>query len=182
LASALTGGEWSASRPCRFTPGERAPGTHWIGGGWVDLRAGLDDVEKRKFLTLPRLGRPARSQSLYRLGYRGSHQFSQHSLFVCPSAHPVQSRQPISLSVAQSVGQLTVHQVLPVLSSHCCLSACYRAAGDNLTHAAHRPCCCVGVQFITPPTSSIEGVHIMIAATLVCSSVIASSLGEGGRK
>jgi hypothetical protein len=21
-----------ASRPCRFTPGERAPGTHWIGG------------------------------------------------------------------------------------------------------------------------------------------------------
>jgi hypothetical protein len=41
---------------------ERAPGTHWI-GGWVDLRAGLDDLEKRKFLTLPGLelrplGRP----------------------------------------------------------------------------------------------------------------------------
>jgi hypothetical protein len=34
--------------------GERAPGTHWI-GGWVGPRAGLDDVEKRKFLTLPRL-------------------------------------------------------------------------------------------------------------------------------
>jgi hypothetical protein len=30
------------------------PGTHWI-GGWVDARTGLDDVEKRKFLTLPRL-------------------------------------------------------------------------------------------------------------------------------
>jgi hypothetical protein len=30
------------------------PGTHWI-GGWVDLRAGLDDLEKRKFLTLPGL-------------------------------------------------------------------------------------------------------------------------------
>jgi hypothetical protein len=30
------------------------PGTHWI-GGWVDPRAGLDDVEKRKFLTLPGL-------------------------------------------------------------------------------------------------------------------------------
>jgi hypothetical protein len=32
---------------------------------WVDLRAGLDDLEKRKFLALPglelrRLGRPAR--------------------------------------------------------------------------------------------------------------------------
>jgi hypothetical protein len=52
------------SRRGRFTPGERASGTHWI-GGWVDLRAGLDDLEKRKFLTLPRLelrpfGRPAR--------------------------------------------------------------------------------------------------------------------------
>jgi hypothetical protein len=50
LTSALDGGEWSGSRPCCFTPGERAPGTHWI-GGWVDPRAGLDDVEKRKFLT-----------------------------------------------------------------------------------------------------------------------------------
>jgi hypothetical protein len=29
-----------------FTPPpERVPGTHWI-GGWVDPRAGLDDVEK----------------------------------------------------------------------------------------------------------------------------------------
>jgi hypothetical protein len=40
----------------------------------VNPRAGLDDVEKRKFLTLPGLelrplGRPARSQSLYRLRY-----------------------------------------------------------------------------------------------------------------
>jgi hypothetical protein len=35
LTSALVGGEWSASRPGRFTPGERALGIHWI-GGWVD--------------------------------------------------------------------------------------------------------------------------------------------------
>jgi hypothetical protein len=61
---------------CRFTPGERAPGTHWR-GGWVGPRAGLDKVEKRKFLTLPGLelqplGRPARSQSLYRLRYPAS--------------------------------------------------------------------------------------------------------------
>jgi hypothetical protein len=65
LTSALVGGEWSTSRPGRFTPGEIAPGTHWI-VGLVDLRAGLDDLEKRKFLTLPGLelrplGRPARS-------------------------------------------------------------------------------------------------------------------------
>jgi hypothetical protein len=31
LTSALHGGEWSASRPGRFNPRERAPGTHWIG-------------------------------------------------------------------------------------------------------------------------------------------------------
>jgi hypothetical protein len=29
LTSALVGGEWSASRPCRFTLGEKAPGTRW---------------------------------------------------------------------------------------------------------------------------------------------------------
>jgi hypothetical protein len=52
VTSALAGGEWSASRPDCFTPGERAPITHWI-TGWVGPGAGLDDVEKRKFLTLP---------------------------------------------------------------------------------------------------------------------------------
>jgi hypothetical protein len=51
VTSTLGGGEWSASSPGRFTPGERAPGTHSI-GGWADPRAGLDDLEKRKFLTL----------------------------------------------------------------------------------------------------------------------------------
>jgi hypothetical protein len=69
LTSAMVGGEWSASRPGRFTPGERAPGIYWI-GDWMGPRFGLDNVEKRKLLSLPelelrRLGRPA--QSLYRL-------------------------------------------------------------------------------------------------------------------
>jgi hypothetical protein len=45
LTSALAGGERSASRPCPCTPGERAPGTHWI-RGWVDPRARLEDLEK----------------------------------------------------------------------------------------------------------------------------------------
>jgi hypothetical protein len=80
LTSKLFGGEWSASRPGRSTPGERAPGTLLI-GGWVDSRAGLDDVEKTEFLTLlglelRLLGRSACSQSLYRLRYLGSFQFS----------------------------------------------------------------------------------------------------------
>jgi hypothetical protein len=38
----------------------------------VDPRAGLDDLEKKKFLTLPGLELPALSQSLYRLSYPGS--------------------------------------------------------------------------------------------------------------
>jgi hypothetical protein len=71
LTSAIVAGEWSASRPGRFTPMERANDTHWI-EGWADPRAGL--TTWRKYLTLPGLelrplGRPARSQSLYRLRY-----------------------------------------------------------------------------------------------------------------
>jgi hypothetical protein len=53
LTLPLVGGEWSASPSC-VTPGERIPGTHWY-GGWVGLRVGMDAVEKRIFLTLPRL-------------------------------------------------------------------------------------------------------------------------------
>jgi len=43
LTSALDGGQWSASRLGRFTPGERTPVTHWT-GDWADL----DAVEKKK--------------------------------------------------------------------------------------------------------------------------------------
>jgi hypothetical protein len=43
----LDGGEWSGSRPRRFTTKERAPSTHWI-GGWVGPRAGLDAVVREK--------------------------------------------------------------------------------------------------------------------------------------
>jgi hypothetical protein len=83
LTSALAGGEWSASRPGRFTPEETAHGIHWT-GGWVY------NLEKRKFLTLPGLelrplSRPARCQSLYRLRYPGSTSqvgYSSKTIFV----------------------------------------------------------------------------------------------------
>jgi hypothetical protein len=70
LASALVGGEWSASRPGHSMSRESAPATHWL-GGW------LDDMEKRKIFNLPGfelrpVSRPARSQSLFQLRYRGS--------------------------------------------------------------------------------------------------------------
>jgi hypothetical protein len=71
LTSALVGGERQLHAPAALPPGERAPGTHWM-GGWVYPRAGLGEIEKWKFLTLPvlelrPLGRPARGQSLYQL-------------------------------------------------------------------------------------------------------------------
>jgi hypothetical protein len=46
FTSALVGGERSASRPSRFTPG-----ASWV-GGWVGLRTGQDDVERRNILLL----------------------------------------------------------------------------------------------------------------------------------
>jgi hypothetical protein len=74
--SALAEGKWSASHPGRFTPGERAPGTNWM-GDWVSPKTGLDDVGKRKILPLPGLelrplGHQARNQSIYWLSYPGS--------------------------------------------------------------------------------------------------------------
>jgi hypothetical protein len=59
-----------------FTPRPLYPrekGIHWI-GGWVNLRTGMDKVERRKILPLPGLelrplGRPAPSQPLYWLRY-----------------------------------------------------------------------------------------------------------------
>jgi hypothetical protein len=60
--------------PTALPPGKDPPP---VSIGWVVPRAGLDDLEKRKFLTLPGLelrplGRPAYSQALYRLRYPGS--------------------------------------------------------------------------------------------------------------
>jgi hypothetical protein len=49
LISALNWDKWSASRPYRFTLGEIALGTHWL-GAWVGPRASLNPVEKRKML------------------------------------------------------------------------------------------------------------------------------------
>jgi hypothetical protein len=94
LTSVLVGVERSSSRPGHFTPGEKAPGTHWI-GSWVDPRAGLD-VEKREFLTLPgleprTLDRSARSQSLYRLRYLGSLVNAAYANTRCPQVRAIRS-------------------------------------------------------------------------------------------
>jgi hypothetical protein len=61
--------ELSVAVPNHFTPLERDRGTLWI-GGCVDPKAGVDDIETRKFLTLPGLKlrplrRTTRGQFLY---------------------------------------------------------------------------------------------------------------------
>jgi hypothetical protein len=55
--SALDGDEWSASRPGRFTPRERVPSIHWI-GGWVGPKDVLDAVVKRKIPSSRRESNP----------------------------------------------------------------------------------------------------------------------------
>jgi hypothetical protein len=57
LTSALDGGEWSASRPGRFTSRERTPGTHWI-GCWLGPRAVLGAVVKREIPSPRRESKP----------------------------------------------------------------------------------------------------------------------------
>jgi hypothetical protein len=86
LTSVLVWSDWSASCFGRFTPGERASCTHWI-GGWVGPRAGLRAAEKKRFLIMPGLelrplGRPALSQSPYRLRYPGFHKISVLQFYI----------------------------------------------------------------------------------------------------
>jgi hypothetical protein len=63
-------GVWSASRAGRLCHRER-PGTHCI-GGWVGPGAGLDRCGKPRPTGIRSPDIPARSESLYRLSYRGS--------------------------------------------------------------------------------------------------------------
>jgi hypothetical protein len=77
--------------PAALPPRERASSTHWI-EGWVDPRAGLDNMQKWKFLILlgfelRPLGRPARIQSLYRLCYPDSTELPFFSKFHCSHAY-----------------------------------------------------------------------------------------------
>jgi hypothetical protein len=118
LNCALAGGEWSASCPGRFTPG-----TNCI-GGWVDPRVGLDDAEKRKFLTLPGLklpplGRPARSQSLHRLRYPGSSTNVSIRQISHKKSSPLESVQS-----SQQTHTLSHYTSVSIISSHLllCLS------------------------------------------------------------
>jgi hypothetical protein len=70
LTVALDGGEWSASLPARFTPGEIAHCTLRI-GGCVGPRAGLYTMENRKPCSCQDSNpdRPPRGPSPYQVSY-----------------------------------------------------------------------------------------------------------------
>jgi hypothetical protein len=77
-------GELGTLFPVYLTLGVRVPGTHWK-GGWVDLSAHLNDIDKIKIhvsrdSNLETLSRPARRQALFRLRYHGHcvHIYSLH--------------------------------------------------------------------------------------------------------
>jgi hypothetical protein len=83
----------------------------------VGPRVGLEDVEKRKFLTLPGLelrplGRPARSQSLYRLSYPGSllHVYSLDTTVLYRRI----SRRNVTVKICISAGTVAVCSKEPV--------------------------------------------------------------------
>jgi hypothetical protein len=120
LTSALDGGEWSASCPGRFIPWERVTGTHWI-GGWVNHRAGLDDVEKRKFLTLPGLelrplGRPARSQSLSRPKEHRNCWYNRTNSFLT-NPHIGHYKEPVPLTSVSPKPFLDLNTGIMILAS-----------------------------------------------------------------
>lgn len=59
LTWTVDAGEWSASRPGRSNPWERALSTHWV-RGWLGLAAGLNFCGKRRPLALTRVRTPDR--------------------------------------------------------------------------------------------------------------------------
>jgi hypothetical protein len=109
--------------PAALPPGKQPPGTHWM-EGLVDPRAGLEDMNKRKFLILPGLdlrplGRPAHSQSLYRLLYPG---FSWGRVNEkCYYPKMLEPRQSFQLSTSKL--NVTALQFDPLMNMGLCCNA-----------------------------------------------------------
>jgi hypothetical protein len=100
LTSALEGGEWSASRPGRFTSRERAPGTHWI-GGWVGPRAVQNAVVKREIPSPRRKSNP-RTPIVQPVAQRYTETVFFNNLF--PLSRTVHSVKQLQLSIIFSRG------------------------------------------------------------------------------
>jgi hypothetical protein len=78
------GGDWSASCPCHFTPGDITTSTQWI-GSWVDHRAGLDTVGKNRLLlpgTEPQSSIPQSSHYILLWRFSNYYNFTKLYLYV----------------------------------------------------------------------------------------------------
>jgi hypothetical protein len=82
-----------------FTPRERAPGTHWI-GGWMGLRAVVDTVVKRK-IPSPCWELNPTKEYIWLLVRRCRRQCNEelHNLCVMRSAYKILGRDPQNTSV-----------------------------------------------------------------------------------
>jgi hypothetical protein len=97
FTSAKYGGEWSASRPDPFTPGERAGSTHWI-GDWLGSIVGVDATDdnnnnhnnNNKPSSNPAC--PERSLSLYSMSYPGSPMLHDNTFKGITDSNPVSNK------------------------------------------------------------------------------------------
>jgi hypothetical protein len=157
----------------------------------VDPRAGLEDAEKRKFLTLPGLelrplGRPAYSQSLYRLSYSDSPQICVYVYIymlvsVCP--HKTVKRNvsvytlfTLPCSLHKEISQSAVcnwkheqlflrHELRSALKQQCRLASWHR-----VHQSRHNP----AVELFQKPISSPFLLNTRgTAAVLVCQFALA---------
>jgi hypothetical protein len=114
----------------RFTPGERTPGTHWI-GGWVGPRAGLDAGARRKI-------RPCRGSNLDR-----------------PIVQPVDNLLIILIFIAQSLSLFSITSLNITTKSHAVLNKCGVGYGDtNQMHAMGYPAVTFAFKIISLPRYS----------------------------
>lgn len=105
LPLALDGWEGSASRAGRFTLGEKAHSIYCI-GSFVDLKAGLDNVNEIKIFRLYResnTGRLARSPPLYWLSYPAQ-QLNDNEKTEKLAMHPGPERWNIAITAEVRAG------------------------------------------------------------------------------
>jgi hypothetical protein len=112
----------SITHRLRFTPGQRAPGTH-CRGDWVGPRAGLDPQARRKILCLCQglnPGRPVRSQATITTELLGSRNVKCRSsylrielgiLIACPQGLPEALHEHFGTSKIRHYHFLHIHPI-----------------------------------------------------------------------
>jgi hypothetical protein len=103
FTSVLVGGEWSASLPGLFSPGERAPDTNWI-GGWVGARR-EEKILGSTGTRTPTPRSPSQSEFHQFLPVLRAADYSQLKLF---SERVFRKNRPAGLAARNTVVELTL--------------------------------------------------------------------------